>query len=100
MYKFENGELVPYMYITNKKAEFAKEEYKAEYEYNGEKEPSWWRKTWNSIIDFFYSEEQSTSEAEIKENEIEDKTSWWQKTKSFVSNLFSSNKDSDEEITH
>lgn len=101
MYKFENGDLVPYMYIVNKKVEFAKEEYQAEYEYNGEKDSSWWKKTWNSIIGFFSSEEQSAAKTEINENEIEDKSSWWQKTKSFVSNLFSSNnKESDEETAN
>lgn len=97
MYKFEKGELVPYMYIFNNKIEFANEEYRMEYEYNGTKEPSWWSKTWNSIKDFFSSEGTSAVKTEIKENQIEEKSSWWQKTKSFVSNLFSdNNKDSDE----
>lgn len=68
MYKFEKGELVPYMYTFNKKNEFAKEEYQTEYEYNGEKEPSWWKKT-KSFVSNLFSDNNKDSDEEVANEE-------------------------------
>ena len=87
MYKFEKGKLVPYMYIFNKRIEFANEEYRTEYEYNGEKEPSWWSKTWNSITSLFSNKENDSNIADIEDN---NKPSWWEKMWNSIKGFFSS----------
>lgn len=94
MYKFENGNLVPYMYIVNKKVEFAKEEYQAEYEYNGEKDSSWWSKAWKSITSWFSNKDNGSEDTKIEENE----PSWWKKTWNSIIGFFSSEEQSVAEI--
>lgn len=86
MYKFEDGKLNPYLYIINGKVSFANEKYKEEYEFQGEKEPSWWSKIWSSITRFFTNdtEKENISDKE----EAKSKASWWSKSKSFIIGLF------------
>lgn len=100
MYKFEKDKLFPYMYIFNNKIVFAKEEYQQEYEYKGEKDPSWWKITWSRITNLFSNNDKNIDKEEIKKDSKDKEPSWWSKTCSFVADFFSGNdKDTEKKET-
>jgi hypothetical protein len=96
LYKFENSELVPYMYSFKDRMFFAKEEYKKEYEYseiaytNKNESHSWFKKTWNNIIGFFVKKKQEGVEIDINAKEgksEENEHLWWEHLWDFIVNL-------------
>lgn len=105
LYKFENGELMPYMYSFKKKIIFAKEEFKKEYEYveipqtdsvKQKEQLSWWKKTWNNITSLFSKTKQEKSDVILdsestqeQKSVSENERSWWKKTWNNVTGIFS-----------
>lgn len=102
MYKFDAGELKPYMYSKGDKMFFVSNTYRVEYQYIGNQEPSWWFKVWSYVTNLFSNNDDSSANAtkavESKRKTVIEKTSWWVETWSFITGLFSSdNKDQETE---
>ena len=108
LYKFENGELVPYMYSFKEKTIFAKEEFKDEYEYIEisqsdtveQNKLSWWGK----IKGLFSKNNKGNAEDatncksdNVQECETNEKPSWWKNTWNNITSLFSKTKQEESE---
>ncbi len=82
MYKYDDGELKPYLYTNDQSIMYSSDNAKSEYQCKTKpkEEPSWYSKAWSNIVNWFSSDSKKESKEET--------SSWWSSTWNSLKNIF------------